>query len=351
MRAAFLIEPGNIEIRETESPRPGSGEVVVAIECATTCGTDLKAFRRGHPFIPMPGRFGHQYAGRIASVGPNVERFEPGMPILGVHSGPCGECRMCHSRHANLCERLREQLVIGAFAEELHIPERIVRQNLFPRPPGMSALRAAFLEPVSCAVHALDQLDLQSAHRILVLGLGSMGLLFCKLLPLVTKAEFIAAGRRSARLAIARSTSAEDVWDLDSVPLRERLSHQTAFDCVIECTGTPEGWQDALDAALPAAQILFFGGLPKGTSFPIDSYRLHYEELRLFGCFHFTPDDVRRSVDLLAQPSLALEDMIAAALPLGGLESALEAMAEGSAIKFAIEPGASEGGRKIDAGR
>lgn len=341
MRAAFLLEPGKIEIRETDSPRPGPGEVVVAIECATTCGTDLKAYRRGHPFIAMPGRFGHQYSGRIASVGPGVVGFEPGMPILGVHSAPCGQCRLCHRGRASLCERLREQLVIGAFAEELRIPERVVRHNLYPRPAGMSAQRAAFLEPVSCALHALDILDLASARRILVLGLGSMGLLFCKLLPLVTGAEFVGAGWRPTRLAVARSTQAADIWDLEAVPLAERIAAQREFDCVIECTGTSEGWRDAIAAALPASQILFFGGLPKGTSFPVDSYRLHYEELRLLGSFHFTPDDVRRSVELLANPALHLEDMVAGTLPLERLEEALEAMAEGRAIKYAIDPHAN----------
>jgi L-iditol 2-dehydrogenase len=312
--------------------------VVVAVERATTCGTDLKAYRQGHPFIPMPGPFGHQYCGRIEAVGAGVRAFEPGQPILGVHSGPCGECRPCRRGRTNLCERFREQLVLGAFAERLRITERVVRRNLHPRPAEVSAVRGAFLEPVSCIVHALRGLDLRGVDRVLVLGLGSMGLLFLQLLPYFTGAEVVAAGRRPERLAMAAARPAAEVWDVEAQPLRDRLGGRPAFDCVVECTGRPEGWRDAFEAALPGGVVTLFGGLRKGESFSVDAYRLHYEELRLHGFFHFTPDDVLRSVELLSDPGMDVESMVAGEVPLEGLEEALLAMDAGGAVKFAVAP-------------
>lgn len=338
MRAAFLLAPGSIEIREIDDLVAGSGEVVVAIECATTCGTDLKAYRRGHPFIPMPGRFGHQYSGRIASVGPDVSAFEPGQPILGVHSGPCGQCRMCAAHRPNLCRRFQEQLVIGTFAEQVRLTPWVVRSNLHARPDGMSARRAAFLEPVSCVVHALELLSFRGVDRVLVLGLGSMGLLFLQLLPFYTQATIVAAGRRAERLSMARAFRASDVWDVEAQGVPERLSDGPDFDCVIECTGRPEGWGQAIDATLPGGQVMLFGGLAKGSTFPIDTYRLHYEELRVLGSFHFTPEDVRRSAELLADPKLDVDRMIKDQFPLDRLEEGLLSMAEGKAIKYAIVP-------------
>lgn len=338
MRAAFLLAPRTLDIRDVPTPEPGPGEVVVAVERAATCGTDLKAYRQGHPFIPMPGPFGHQYCGRVAAVGEGVRAFEPGQPILGVHSGPCGDCRACRAGRTNLCERLREQLVLGAFAERLRISERVVRRNLHPRPAEMSAVRGAFLEPVSCVVHALRRFDLRGVDRVLVLGLGSMGLLFLQVLPYFTKAEVVAAGRRPERLGLAATRPAVEVWDVEAQSLRDRLQGRTAFDCVVECTGRPEGWRDAFEAASPGGVVILFGGLRKGQVFSVDAYRLHYEELRLFGCFHFTPEDVVQSIDLLSDPRMDVESMVAGDVPLDRLEEALLAMDAGRAVKFAVAP-------------
>jgi L-iditol 2-dehydrogenase len=341
MRAAYLLSPGTIKITEVPDPTPGPGEIVARVDRALTCGTDLKAYRRGHPFIPMPGPFGHQYSATIESIGQGVKGFEPGQPIAGVHSGPCGTCQACRSRRFNLCEKLQEQLLIGTFAEKILIKPRVAAANIHPRPSRMSAVRAAFLEPVSCCVHTLGLLNFVGVDRVLVLGTGSMGLLFLELLPFFSSAERVAAGRRKARLALARQFGIQEVIDVEATPFAQRTDLHQQFDLVIECTGRPEGWQEAIDAARPGGQVMLFGGLPKGSTFPIDTYRLHYEELRLLGSFHFSPDDVRASLDYLGDDRLRVEEMIAETRPLSGLEESLQDMAEGRAIKFAIDPTSS----------
>ncbi|MFQ5545682.1 MAG: alcohol dehydrogenase catalytic domain-containing protein, partial [Acidiferrobacterales bacterium] len=150
MKAAYLVEPRKIEIRDVPEPPLQAGEVMIRVECALTCGTDLKAYRRGHPFIPMPGPFGHQYAGLVHALGKGVRGFEPGTPVWGVHSAPCGRCRDCAKARFSLCPRLQEDMAFGAFAQFLRLPARVVEHNLLTRPEGMPAQRAAFLEPVSC---------------------------------------------------------------------------------------------------------------------------------------------------------------------------------------------------------
>jgi L-iditol 2-dehydrogenase len=338
MKAAYLIAPGKIDVRDVADPVCGPGELVVRIDTALTCGTDLKAYRRGHPFIPMPGPFGHQYSGTVENIGKGVVGFEPGQPIAGVHSGPCQACPACHRGKLNLCERLSEQLLIGAFAEKLLVRPRVAAVNIHPRPAGMSALRAAFLEPVSCCVHTLGLLDFRGIDRVLVLGTGSMGLLFLQLLPFYSTASRVAAGRRASRLALARGYGLEDVIDVEAAPLAERPELHQQFDMVIECTGRPEGWQEAIDATRPGGQVMLFGGLPKGSTFPVDTYRLHYEELRLIGSFHFSPADVNESLGYLSDDRLRVEEMIAGTRSLAGLEQSLLDMADGKAIKFAIVP-------------
>ena len=139
----------------------------------------------------------------------------------------------------------------------------------------------------------LDGDDWRGVERLLVLGLGSMGLLFAQLLPHYTSAAAAGAGRRAARVELARRFGLDPVWDVEHepVPGGER------FDCVIECTGRLEGWQQAFAHTAPGGQTLLFGGIPRDVAFPVDSYRLHYEEVRVLGSFHLLESLQKAALD------------------------------------------------------
>lgn len=338
MLSAYLVEPRKIELREVPEPRPQAGEVVIRVERALTCGTDLKAYRRGHPFIPMPGPFGHQYAGRVSHVAKDVRGFEPDMPVWGVQSAPCGHCPACTRERYSLCAALQRDLAFGAFAQFMRLPRRVVEQNLLVRPEAIPPQRAAFLEPISCVIHGLHRLNLKSLERILVLGLGSMGLLFCQLLPRFTKGSIVAAGRNAARLAIAGRYGLERVLDVAQTPIEGLSAGSNGFDCVIECTGQAAGWRSALQVARPGGQVLFFGGLPKGERVQVDSFQIHYQEISLTGSFHFGPPDVRQAAELLAGGEVRVDDLLSGEMGLAQLDFALRQMEAGKGIKYAIDP-------------
>src|SRR5690242_4152762 len=182
-RCAYLVRPGEIDVRAVPVPNPGPGQVLVRVERALAGGTDRKAFVRGHPQIPMPGPFGHRFAGTVAALGPDAAGFETGQPVMGVHSAPCLACEMCHKNRWNLCPDVMREKVLGAFAQYLCVPAPVARKNLFARPAGLAPEHAALLEPLACVVHGLGAVDWRGVDRVLVLGLGSMGLLFAQLLP------------------------------------------------------------------------------------------------------------------------------------------------------------------------
>jgi L-iditol 2-dehydrogenase len=337
-RAAYLVAPGRIELRDTPLPRPEGGQVVLRIERALVGGTDRKAFARGHPQIPMPGPFGHRYAGAVARLGPQAPPFEVGQPVMGVHSAPCLACDFCRRQRWHLCPDVMREKVLGAFGQYLCVPAPVARQNLFARPPALRPEHAALLEPLACVVHALESIDWRGVERVLVLGLGAMGLLFTQMLPHYTRAERVAAGRRAGRLALARQFGVGEIYDVSHVTLAEQLDPRRRCDCVIECTGHLAGWQAACAAALPAGQVVLFGGLPRGTPFPVDSYRLHYEELRLFGSFHFAPRDVAKAREFLLSGEFALDPLISDCLPLERLPEAMQRLHQGDGIQYAIDP-------------
>jgi L-iditol 2-dehydrogenase len=335
---AYLVEPGRIELRHVAVPRPATGQVILRIERALVGGTDRKAFIRGHPQIPMPGPFGHRYAGTVAALGPEAPQFEVGQPVMGVHSAPCMTCALCRKGHENLCPDVMKEKVLGAFAQYLCVPAPVARQNLFARPPQLSAEHAALLEPLACVVHGLGCLAWRGVESVLVLGLGVMGLLFAHLLPRYTCGAWAGAGRRPSSLALGRRFGLDPVWDVGQQPPADAIPAGQRFDCVIECTGQPEGWQQAFDRTAPGGQVLLFGGLPRGTVFPVDSFRLHYEEIRVLGCFHFAPGDVVRARDFLLAGGPDLDPLISGCLPLAQLPDALRRLCDGEGMQYAIDP-------------
>jgi L-iditol 2-dehydrogenase len=286
----------------------------------------------------MPGPFGHRYAGVVAGLGADAPRLEIGQPIMGVHSAPCMECDLCHKKRWHLCPNVMRDKVLGAFGQYLCIPANIARQNLFPRPESLPAERAALLEPLACVVHGLEMIDWRGVERVLILGLGSMGLLFGQLLRHYSGAEVAGAGRRLARVELARRFGMNPVLDLSQSTIADHQPGLGRFDCVIECTGRLDGWQQAFDLTAPGGQVLFFGGLPRETMFPTDTFRLHYEEIHMLGSFHFSPNDVAQAREFLLAGDMQLDPLITDCIPLEHLDTALEKLSKGNGIQYAIDP-------------
>ena len=153
MKAIRYYAPQDIRYEYVEVKEPDDNEVLVKIKAALTCGTDIKTYRRGHPVLikKVPSGFGHELAGIVEKVGKKVIGFEPGDRVVAANSAPCGKCFFCRRQEYNLCENL--DLLNGAYAEYITIPQRIVEKNLLKIPTGLSFEKAAFTEPLANVVH------------------------------------------------------------------------------------------------------------------------------------------------------------------------------------------------------
>ncbi|MDP7034930.1 MAG: zinc-binding dehydrogenase [Planctomycetota bacterium] len=341
MKAAVLHNPGHIELTETPLPKPGPDEVILRVEAALTCGTDLKAFRRGHPKMEFPTPFGHEFSGIVHQAGPEVELFKEGDPVMGVHTAPCGSCRPCLSGAMNLCQTLFEDFMLGTYAEYVRIPSRIVQQHLFPRPVHLGAEKAAFLEPLACVVHGMATVTLRPTDTVLVIGAGPIGLLFTSLLATRNVEQILVAGHRPERLQIAQQLGATQLIDPQKQDPVETVRSRTdgrGADLVIECTGLPEVWEQALEQVAPAGSILLFGGCPGNTTVRFDTSKLHYEEISLRGCFHYNPEDVLEARSLLVNNHIDVAPLLTGRYPLSDLEHVFELMNSGSGLKYWISP-------------
>src|SRR5215472_11925587 len=135
MLAAMFYAPLDVRMEYLPIPQPGNGEVLLQVVAATTCGTDVKTYLRGHPLLmhKIPSGFGHEVAGVVAAVGPGVTQCVEGDAVAVANSAPCNECFFCKRGNFSLCENLL--LLNGAYAEYLLVAERIVRMNLYHLKP------------------------------------------------------------------------------------------------------------------------------------------------------------------------------------------------------------------------
>jgi L-iditol 2-dehydrogenase len=337
MIASWLIRPGCIETREIPIPTPSSGEVLVKVQAALTCGTDLKAYLRGHPLIPMPGVFGHEFSGIIAETGKGVRNFKPGDEVMAVHSAPCLACGYCKKKLYHLCERIMHTKVLGAFAEYILLPAPVVKQNLFLKPKSLGFTEAAFLEPLSCVVHGMKDLTIKPGDSILIIGTGPIALLHCALAK-AKGARVLMNGRNREKLDFAKKFGADAVAPVQElVQATDSFTGGMGFDYVVECTGQVEIWEHAPDYVRRGGTVVLFGGCKSGTTVTYDTGRLHYDEITLKGTFHFTPQDVKKAY-LLLKDKLELSSLISGNFPLHDLSAVMEKLARGEGIKYAIVP-------------
>jgi len=341
MLAGVLISPGHLEMQEVKRPEAGPGEVVLKVEAALTCGTDLKAFRRGHPKMPMPTLFGHEFSGTVEEVGSDVDRFNVGDQVMSVHSAPCNTCFYCRKGQQNLCENVMETKVLGAYAEYIKLPLHIVEQNAFIKPAGLSFTEAAMLEPLACVIYGLEKFPVGGDDTVVVIGAGPVGLLQVAALKGYGVKKVILAGRHRIRLDAGLSLGADTIIDVDKSDLLKEVLAETGSrgaDLVIESTGRPDVWESTLSMVRNGGNILLFGGCPDGSRACFDTTRLHYDEITLKGVFHFTPAAVRKAYEILSDGKINVKPLITAEMPLKDLPKAFEMLMAGKGIKYALIP-------------
>jgi L-iditol 2-dehydrogenase len=297
VKALVFHGPGDVRLEDVPRPEPGPGDVLVEVEVALTDGTDLKAFRRGHPVLlgPPPSPFGHEFCGIDVATGRRV---------VAANSSPCGACEACRRGDETLCTDLFP-LLNGAYAELILVPERIARVNLLRVPDTMLPELAAMVEPLACCLRGIEAVEVEPGEKVAVVGLGPVGLMLCACIADAGGLP-IGVGSRPERRALAPSFAAE-------------IGDGVGADVVIEAAGTIEAWHSALQLVRPGGRVLLFSGLPSGSVVELDAHRVHYEEVTVLGSFHHAPRHVRGALAFLASGAFPFERLVTHQVGLDGV--------------------------------
>jgi len=344
MTAAVLYGKEDVKIEKVPIPRVGEGEVLIKVQVALTCGTDLKVYQRGYHarMIVPPALFGHELAGIVEEVGASVRGVKKGMRVVALNSAPCGMCFYCSKHQENLCEDLLFNN--GAYAEYIKIPRRIVETNMLAIPGNVSYEEAAMVEPLACVLRGLHETQVEIGDTVAVIGGGPVGLMFVQAAKL-TGCNVIAVVKRDSQVSFAKRMGADEAVQVMQVAdpvaaVRALTPDRRGADVVIEAVGRPEAWEWAIDMVRKGGTVNFFGGCAAGTKVNLDTNRLHYSEVTLKATFHHTPESVRKAFALIAEKKIRGTDYITGEAPLSRLQHVLRHMLNRNGdIKTAIIPG------------
>lgn len=339
MKAALYHAPETIKLEETELKQLGDGELLVKIEAALTGGTDVKTYLRGHPRLikTTPSSFGYEFSGVVLES--KSKKFKAGDRIVAANTAPCYECFFCNKEEYELCENL--DFLNGSFAEEIIIPEQIVKHNTHIIPDSLSYELAAMTQTLAVALHGFEKSQIKDGDIVCIYGIGAIGQCFIKLCKALRQdVEVYAVGSSELKLNLAKKNKADYVVNYKKTNITDYIDERTDYGCdvVIEAVGKPEAWTQALKIVRPGGLVNFFGGCPKGTSIELDTFQAHYSELRTVGVFHHTPKYIKQALELISSKKIDMSDLISETMTLEDLELALKKMINGEVLKVLIRP-------------
>jgi L-iditol 2-dehydrogenase len=344
MKALLLTAPSQLGLVDFPDPQPAAGEVLVRVRACGICGSDIHGWdgstgRRRPPLI-----MGHEAAGEIAVVGPEVEGWSQGERVTFDSTISCGECAYCRAGQVNLCDHRRvlgvapaEYRQHGAFAEYVVLPARI----LYRLPAGLTFAHAAMVEPVSIAIHAVQRVRLAPADTAVVVGSGLIGLFVVQALRWAGAKRIIAVDLEPKRLALARELGATDTLQSDAcdVPAEvARLTGGAGANVAFEVVGVSPTLQLALACLRRGGAAVLVGNLAPKTDFPLQA--VVTRELSLFGSCA-SAGEYPLCLELIARGLIRVEPMISAVAPLAeGAEwfRRLSARDGGQYMKVILQP-------------
>ena len=344
MTAAVLYGREDLKIEQVDIPHLGDEDVLVRVEVALTCGTDLKVWKQGFHarMIQPPALFGHELAGVVEMKGSAVKAgVREGMRVVPSNSAPCNVCLYCRKGQPNLCEDLLFNN--GAYAEYIRIPGRIVRQNMLEIPDKVSFMDAALAEPLACVLRGIHETGIMPGDTAVVIGCGPIGLKFIKVLS-SRQVRVIALGKRKSQIRAAERLGAIAAFDVSEIEnpvglVRQLSEGGRGTDAVIEAVGSAATWQWAVQMVRKGGTVNLFGGCPRGTQVNFDPAALHYSEITIKSTFHHTPRFIREALDTIARGEIRASDFITGEVPLEELPNVFEHMKHRNGeLKTAVIP-------------
>lgn len=346
MKAAVYLGPGHIDIQDVPTPECGPGEVLLAIDACSVCGTDVRIYKHGHRKVTPPRITGHEICATVKEVGAGVTDVQVGDRVVVVTEVGCGHCVYCLQKQPNMCETRRAigYAFDGGFAEYMKVPAEAVAQgNLLKVPEGLDPAHASLVEPLACCLNGQRFLNIGLGDTVVVFGAGPIGCMHLLLARLQGASKTILINHSSQeRLEMAARFNPDvsiTASQEDPVAAVLEATGGRGADVVIVACSSPTAQEQAIAMAATRGRVSLFGGLP-GTEprISFDSNRVHYKELAVFGAASAYHHLYQQALDYISQGIIPAEQLITHQFGLEDTAKAIETAARGSALKVVVRP-------------
>lgn len=335
MQAIVFPAPEQFSVEQIPDPVCAPNEVIVQVTQSGICGTDVHVYRNEYlskfPLIP-----GHEFTGNIVELGRDVREFKLGDRVAVDPNIACGECEFCRALQPNHCLNWQGIGITrpGGFAQYVAAPARVT----YKIPAELSDTQAAFIEPLSCVVHALNRLRVNPGDDVLIFGAGPMGLLLTQALRKSGAAQIVVVDKQPQRLRMAEQMGATlgiTASPHSAAQLTDRAAR--GYHIVIDATGAPAVIERALDFLRPRGQYLQFGVAPIGKSVAWEPYRIFKNDWTIIGSFalSFT---FQPAIALLRNNVIDVAPLVSHILPMSAFGSGFQQFMDGKTLKVQVKP-------------
>lgn len=346
MDAAILNKPLDIEVKQIKMPNTAADEALIKVYCIGVCGSDIHYYEHGkigRYVVEEPIILGHELAGEVVEIGRNVKDISIGDRVAVEPGVTCGRCDYCKAGRYNLCPDvvfMATPPVDGAWAEYVAVRSDF----LFKLPDEVSYEAGALLEPLSVGIHAMNRGKVTPGDRVLITGLGPIGLLAIQVAKMFGVYDIYASDVIPFRQKIGKDLGLTEVIDPTKVDLQERIAELTdgkGIDVVIETSGNKLAIADTITVVNRGGRVVFVG-LPVEGEVSVNITHLVDAELDVYGVFRYA-NTYPMAIKALSNTDLNVEEVITHKFSLRNIKEAIEIASnqKDTSIKVMIYPNRS----------
>jgi len=302
------VNGNKIVIKEVDDIKLNNrkGAIVKVLGCGL-CGSDIVKFK--HNIVKDGAVLGHEIVAIIEEINSDTN-FKIGDKIVSSHHIPCFECTYCKHSNYSMCSHFKETNIIpGGFSEKVYLSEEHLKNVAYKIPANMTDEEISFYEPLGCCIRAIKRCSLQAGDNILVIGLGSIGLIMAQAIKAMGYNVF-ACDLLEERINIAKEKGIESFNSLDLESFDKIMKEKTAgfgVDAVFMTSGADKAIDVALKTIKMGGKILVFSSTPN--NFGYANNEIYYKELTVMGSYSPSPKDLEDSFKLLASEKVNVKNL------------------------------------------
>ena len=327
MKTASVKEPTVISVDDVEKPSLNSGDILVQMHACGICGSDLeKVFGQyGQPSM----RLGHEPAGIITDIGPDVTEFKKGDRVFTHHHVPCYDCHLCNHNNETMCKKYYEtNLSPCGLSEEYVVPAwNVAHGGVLKISDSTSFEEAAMIEPLACCVRAWKKYNYREGDSVAIFGVGPTGMMHVMLAIAKKFSKIFCFDVNDFRLQFAKQFDiTESINSMDEKRKQKILDNTDGMgvDVAIVATSSLKALDDAIDMVRKGGAVMMFGVPSKGAKLDLDMNKLYSKEITLVTSYAASDKDTKEALTLIESSQIDVKHLITHTYPIMDSQKAFD---------------------------